>query len=151
MAASTKLFWRLVGWLLFLCGLTGLIIPFFPTTVFWILAVLALQRSDPAFAERIRGWPKIGPEVANFLDFGVISPIGKLAALGAMGASATLTATLLDDTFTVAFVLSLFGIVALYIATRPSRLRDDIMARRMPAPLGGETAEVRPSETETTP
>ena len=96
LAAGAKLFWRLIGWSLFSLGLLGLVIPLFPTTVFWILAALALQRSDPAFAERIRGWPKIGPEVANFLDFGVVSAIGKLAALFAIGASAALTATLLD-------------------------------------------------------
>ena len=144
MQTGAKFVWRSVGSFLFLLGLMGLIIPLFPTTVFWILAALALQRSDPAFAERIRAWPQIGPEVANFLDFGVVSPLGKFAALSAMAASGTLSAFFLDDAFALGATLGVLGLVSLYIATRPSRLTDEAMARRIPAPIGSTAPQTDP-------
>lgn len=146
MSTGAKLFWRMIGWFLFLFGLAGLVIPLFPTTIFWILAALALQRSDPAFAERIRGWPQVGPAVANFLDHGVISAKGKLAAGITMGASAALTTALVDDRVVVGAALGALGAVALYVATRPSRLRDEMLARRIPPPIGGAAPTALPHQ-----
>ena len=136
MTIGATLFWRTIGSLLFLLGLLGLVVPLFPTTVFWILAALALQRSDPAFAERIRAWPKIGPEVANFLDFGVVSPIGKFAAIGAMSASGALSLWFLDNPLALGATLGVLGLVSLYIATRASHLTEEVMARSVPPPIG---------------
>ncbi|MEL6980299.1 MAG: DUF454 family protein [Pseudomonadota bacterium] len=119
--ASAKFFWRIIGWILFLFGLLGLLVPLFPTTIFWILAALAWRKSDPAFAERIRQWPKIGPTVADFLDHGVISPMGKFTAIAAMGASGALMAALIDNPVGLAVALSALALIALYVGTRPSR------------------------------
>lgn len=121
MSRAAKTLWRLLGWALFAIGLVGLVTPVLPTVGFWILAVLVLQRADPALARRIRNHPKVGPSVSLFLDHGVIAPRGKLAALTAMGASAALLAALLTPG--VALFLALGGIAvgALFVATRPTR------------------------------
>lgn len=121
MSRGVKFLWRILGWFLFALGLAGLVLPLFPTTIFWILAALALQRSDPAFAERIRSWPQVGPAVADYLDHGVISPRGKLAALAALAASSALIAATAPNPLIIGVALGALGAVALYVATRPSR------------------------------
>ncbi len=136
--------WRLIGWALFALGLVGLALPVLPTTGFWILAVLALQRSDPELADKIRRWPRVGPAVSDFLDHGVISTRGKLAALGAMGVSALLLAWALPNG--PLFWTSLAGLSAgaLFVSTRRSRPRPAKPRGPSPSPLKPEPPQAEP-------
>lgn len=113
--------WRVVGGALFAVGLVGVVAPLLPTTIFWILAVLALQRSDPALAARIRAWPRIGRGVSDFLDHGVVSVSGKIAAMVGIGASALLIAWLTPPAWPQIVALAVLAAVSLYLLTRPSR------------------------------
>lgn len=117
--------WRLalrgVGLTLFVIGLVGIVLPFWPTTVLWIFAVLAFGRADPAFAERIRAWPQIGPIVADFVDHGVLAPIGKAGALCALGAWALAAPFALAPGVALYAVLAVVLGLGVYFATRPSR------------------------------
>lgn len=115
--------WRAIGAGLFGLGLLGLALPVLPTVPFWILAVFALQRSDPAMAERIRRWPGVGPVVAEFVDHGVMRPASKRAALIGIAIAALIVS--LTVPVGPAFYLAIGGMAvgALYVATRPTRRR----------------------------
>ncbi|MEO1331506.1 MAG: DUF454 family protein [Pseudomonadota bacterium] len=117
-------FWRLVGWALFALGLLGLVLPVLPTTVFWILAVIAVQKADPDLAAKIRAWPGVGPAVSDFLDHGVISTRGKLIALTAMAASGGLLALTLANGPLLWSALAGLSAAALFVSTRRGRRRD---------------------------
>lgn len=116
-----RLFWRLIGGGLFAIGLVGLVAPLLPTTIFWILAVLALQKADPAFAARIRAWPRVGPAVSAYLDHGVVTARGKLAAMIGMGASGAILALTLPPDWPLALALACLAAVSGYLLTRPSK------------------------------
>lgn len=114
---------RCVGWSLFAIGFAGLFVPLLPTTIFWILAVVAITESDPALAARIRAWPRVGPAVSNFIDHGVIAPSGKLAACVGLGVSAGVLLLTLSAGAALYIALGCLALVALYILTRPSHTR----------------------------
>lgn len=116
-----RAFWRAVGAGLFGLGLLGIALPLLPTTIFWILAVLAVRRSDPELAERIRAWPTIGKTVSDFLDHGVIAPRGKTAALTAMAVSAGLLLWRLETGPILLVALAGLAAAAAYVASRPGR------------------------------
>ncbi len=82
--------WRLLGAGLFALGLVGAVLPVLPTTIFWILALLALGKSDPAMSARIRTWPGAGAVVAAYVDHGVVTRRSKLIAVAGMAFSAGL-------------------------------------------------------------
>lgn len=111
--------WRWIGWGLFGLGFIGLALPIMPTTIFWILAVLALRESDPKLAERILAWPKIGPAVATFLDHGAISTAGKTAALAGLGLGGAIASLSLAPAWPLWLCLGALAAVAVYILTRP--------------------------------
>lgn len=116
-------FWRCVGWSLFAVGCVGMVLPLLPTTIFWILAVLAFSESDPAMAQRIRDWPRVGRAVSDFLDHGTIRPGGKVAALVGLALSGVVLQLTLSPSFLRLAAQGLLALVALYIVSRPSRPR----------------------------
>lgn len=122
--AATRLAWRMTGWGLFLFGLIGVFLPLWPTTICWILAVLALGRADPELTERIRTWPKFGPMIADFVDYGVLAPVGKAAALCAICGWAVALPFLFELTPPLALAIFGLALAAAYVATRPTRRRD---------------------------
>lgn len=111
--------WRWIGWALFGLGLIGLAVPVMPTTIFWILAVLALREADPRLTERILSWPRVGPAIANFIDHGAISSAGKTAALGGLGLGGVVASLSLGAGWPLWVCLSVLIGVAAYILTRP--------------------------------
>lgn len=117
--ARPSAIWRLAGYGLFGLGLIGLAVPVLPTTIFWILAVLALRRSDPRLVERILAWPRVGPAVADFLDHGAISSQGKAAALIGIGLGAAIASLSIGGGWPLWLCLALLAGVALYILSRP--------------------------------
>lgn len=113
--------WRAIGWGLFGLGLVGMALPLLPTTIFWILAVLAFERSDPRMAAKIRAWPGVGPAIADFLDHGVIARRGKLASLLALGVAAALLFLTLDPHWPFFIAIGVMSAVAAFIASRRER------------------------------
>ena len=117
-----RLLWLLIGWFFFALGFVGIFLVLLPTTGFWILAALAFERSNPAIARRIRNWPHFGAAVSLYLDHGVISKRGKIAALTAMALCAAIAGLTLQGVALWAGVAGI-GIGALYVGTRPSAPR----------------------------
>lgn len=75
--------WLLAGgWLLFGLGVIGIALPVMPTTVFWIGAVWCWSRSAPRLTRRILSHPRFGQPVYLFIEYGVMTRLGKWAAIG---------------------------------------------------------------------
>ena len=71
------LLWRAAGGVMFALGAIGLVLPVWPTTIFWILAALAFARSWPRMRDRLYAWPRLGPTIAAFAEHGVMSRSAK--------------------------------------------------------------------------
>lgn len=117
-ARARRAAWRAVGVGLFGVGLVGAALPVLPTTIFWIGALLALGKSDPALSERIRSWPGAGAVVSAYVDHGVISRRSKLIALAGMAFSATLLGVFAGGA-PRAFGLAGIALGAVYVLSRP--------------------------------
>ncbi|MEZ5984953.1 MAG: YbaN family protein [Hyphomonas sp.] len=112
--------WRILGLIAFAFGAIGLFIPIWPTTVFWIVAALAFARSNPAWAEWIYARPKIGPVIRTFVETGALNRAGKTAALGGMALAALIMGVAFwKRPVPLGIGLSILGVGALFVATRP--------------------------------
>lgn len=116
--------YRIAGGVLFAMGAIGLVLPVWPTTIFWILAALAFARSWPAMRDRIYAWPGVGPTVEDFAEHGTLSRKGKQHAVLGMLAGLVI-ALLVSPSLTVAAlagVLVATGIA--YVLSRPETRPD---------------------------
>ncbi|MEL6825451.1 MAG: YbaN family protein [Pseudomonadota bacterium] len=76
--------WILLGFTFLGIGAIGLVLPLWPTTIFWIAAVFCLAESHPKVRDWIYARPGIGPIVRDFVERGEISRKGKFAAISGM-------------------------------------------------------------------
>lgn len=110
---------RLLGGLFLALGAIGLVVPIWPTTIFWILAAVCFARSSPAARDWIYSRPGVGPVVEDFVESGRISRKAKLGALfGIVLAAGLCTFILWQRTIPLYATLSTLALVATYIATR---------------------------------
>lgn len=75
-----KLLLNILGWVSFIIGLIGIILPLLPTTIFWIFAAWCWMRSSPRMAKYILAHPKFGVAITAFLERGELSRNGKTFA-----------------------------------------------------------------------
>ncbi len=117
-----KPFYLAIGWVSVLLGAIGVIIPILPTTPFLIVAVWAFSRSSPAFAERIRNHPLVGPYIRDWQDFGVIPTKAKVLACTMMGGASLYLMTWSPAPLWLGIgAVAAMGLVAIYVLSRPSR------------------------------
>ena len=76
--------WALFGFVCLAVGAVGLVLPLWPTTIFWIAAVFFLAESHPKIRDWIYARPGIGSIVQDFVERGEISRKGKYTAVGGM-------------------------------------------------------------------
>lgn len=113
--------WSLVGAVFFSFGAIGLFLPVWPTTVFWIFAALCFARSHPGARDWIYKRPGIGPQIENYVERGLISWRGKIAALSGMGLGAAVSAILLwGAPLWLGGAIGILSLSAIYVVTRPS-------------------------------
>lgn len=62
----TRWLWFGAGWVCVACGGIGVVVPGWPTTIFFILAASAFARSSPRFERWVLDLPKIGPLVRDY-------------------------------------------------------------------------------------
>ena len=111
--------WALVGFLFLTVGAVGLILPLWPTTVFWIIAVFCLAESHPQVRDWIYARPGVGPIIRDFIEDGTISRKSKLAAIGGMLLACALSGWFLRHSvvgLSILVTVMLTGI--LFVATR---------------------------------
>ncbi|MEM6534820.1 MAG: YbaN family protein [Pseudomonadota bacterium] len=71
---------RILGGLFLLLGGIGLVLPVWPTTIFWILAAVCFARSSPRGQAWIYRQPVLGQTIENFVEYGTMDRRSKRAA-----------------------------------------------------------------------
>lgn len=111
--------WVLLGFVFLGIGAVGLILPLWPTTIFWIAAVFCLAESHPKIRDWIYSRPGVGPIVRDFVERGEISRKGKYAAIGGMLLACALSGWLLRNSWMgLSVLISTIAIGILFVATR---------------------------------
>ncbi len=119
--AFARWFWRAIGVFAFVLGVIGVVLPVWPTTVFWILAAIAFARSDPIWRDWLYARPRIGPRIQTFVETGRLDANAKSAALIGMSLAWAITAALFwGRWWIIAIAAAVIGAGALYVSTRPS-------------------------------
>ena len=111
--------WVSCGFVLFIIGAIGVVVPLWPTTIFWIGAVFCLAESHPKVRDWIYARPGVGPLVRDFVEHGTISRKGKIGAIIGIILTGGLSAWLLHTDLTVlAILLTVLALVCVFIITR---------------------------------
>lgn len=113
--------WAGVGFIFLAIGAVGIVLPLWPTTIFWILAVFCLAESHPKVRDWIYARPGIGPVIEDFAERGEISRKGKTAAIGGMLLACIISAWFLrESSIGLAGLVIGVAIGILFVATRPA-------------------------------
>ena len=113
-----------LGCLFAALGLIGAFLPVMPTVPFLLVAVWCFSRSSPRFHHWLYTHPTFGPPIRNWFQHGVVPVRGKLYAVGGMAASWLMTTIFVfDDWLKPALMGGSMVLIALYVCTRPSRVR----------------------------
>lgn len=111
--------WVLCGFAFLGIGAVGLVLPLWPTTIFWIAAVFCLAESHPKIRDWIYTRPGVGPIVQDFVERGEISRKGKVAAIGGMLLACVLSGWLLRNSWIgLSVLVGTIAIGILFVATR---------------------------------
>ena len=109
-----------LGWLFFLVGIAGLVLPLVPGTLFLILSAACFARSSPRFESWLLNHSLFGPPIRQWRKTGAISLRAKWIALASLAAGWLIVlATGASAAFAI-ITLGLYCAVAGYIFTRPS-------------------------------
>lgn len=111
--------WILLGFTFLAIGAVGLILPLWPTTIFWIFAVFCLAESHPKIRDWIYARPGIGPIVRDFVERGEISRKGKIAAIGGMVLACGISGWFLRESWIgLSVLIGTIVLGILFVATR---------------------------------
>ena len=112
--------WGGLGFLFLGIGAVGILIPLWPTTVFWILAVFCLAESHPKVRDWIYTRPGVGGFIESFVERGEISRKGKIGAVVGIVPTALLSAWLFrQNLIPLTIMLVVLLGITIYILTRP--------------------------------
>lgn len=104
----TRWLWFGAGWVCVALGGIGVVVPGWPTTIFFILAASAFARSSPRFERWVLDLPKIGPLVRDYRAGLGMPRRAKAFAVGTM-----LTVGLVSVVFAIDNVAASGAVVAL--------------------------------------
>jgi uncharacterized membrane protein YbaN (DUF454 family) len=111
--------WMLFGFVLFGIGAIGLVLPLWPTTIFWIAAVFCLAESHPKLRDWIYSRPGVGPIVRDFVERGEISRRSKFTAIGGMLFACVLSGWFIrESVLGLSLLIITIAIGILFVATR---------------------------------
>jgi uncharacterized membrane protein YbaN (DUF454 family) len=115
--------WIGAGWLAVALGGIGVVVPGWPTTVFFIVAASCFARGSPRFERWVLGLPGVGPVVRDYRAGLGMRPSAKAWAIGTMVAAVALSAGfLITSTFWRVLVVLLGAAGVWYVGWRvPTR------------------------------
>ena len=111
--------WALCGFVLLGIGAVGLVLPVWPTTIFWIAAVFCLAESHPKVRDWIYARPGVGPIVQDFVERGEIKRNNKAAAIFGMSLAGLLSGWFLRESpiaLAILIIALLIGVI--FVVTR---------------------------------
>lgn len=108
------------GFLLLILGGIGLVLPVWPTTIFWILAAWVFARSAPEWRDWLYARPRVGADIALFVERGRMRRSAKFSALAGIALSIAFAAwSLQGQVVALAIVLAITMGLAVWIVLRP--------------------------------
>ncbi len=111
--------WRILGMIAFALGAIGIVLPIWPTTIFWIVAALAFAKSSPHWADWIYARPGLGQPIRTFVETGRMNMRSKSAALAGMALAAAGTIYIFwNRPWTMAASLGLLALGAAFVISR---------------------------------
>lgn len=111
--------WRILGSFTFVMGAIGLVLPVWPTAVFWLVSALAFAKSNPAWAEWIYERPGVGEPIRIYLETGCMTRASKLASyFGLLLATIMVIVLLWGRWYIVSAALSFIALGTLFIVSR---------------------------------
>ena len=110
---------RGLGYLCFIVGAVGAVMPLLPTTGPWILAVFLLWKGDDPLAARLLNHPRFGQPLQDWFATGSIRREGKIAACAGMALAVILMACLGTPLWVTAIVGVLLAGVSIWLVRRP--------------------------------
>jgi hypothetical protein len=110
---------KALGTTFFVFGTAGLLLPLVPTTELWMVAAYCFAKSAPDLAQRMFAYPRIGPDLRDWVEHGVIGRKVKLFAIGGLTANFA-TVVWIADLSGAALIIwgAVLLAVAVYVATR---------------------------------
>ncbi len=116
--------YRWLGALFLGIGALGIAVPLLPTVPFWIVAALFYARSEPVLRDRIYAHPRFGKPVQDFLEHGVLSRRGKIAAVGGIVVGITISVVAFSMPTGIALIVAVCLMpVAVFVLSRPEVAR----------------------------
>ncbi|MEO1043448.1 MAG: YbaN family protein [Pseudomonadota bacterium] len=110
---------RGLGYLCFVVGAVGAILPLLPTTGPWILAVFFLWKGNDPLANRLLNHPRFGRSLQDWFEHGAIRREGKIAACLGMAAAVAVMAVTGAPVWVTIFVAVSLLLVAFWLIKRP--------------------------------
>lgn len=113
------LVYRAIGVVCVGLAIVGAVLPLMPTTVFLLIALWAFAKGSPAWAERVRRHPRLGPYVRDWEERRAIPRRAKALAVGMMALSLTILWFASRNLVLTTAVGAILAAVSGYIVTRP--------------------------------
>ena len=118
---SMSWIWVILGGAAFTIGAIGIVLPVWPTTIFWIFAAFCFANSRPEWRDWIYARPGIGPIIENFNERGILTRQGKQGAIFGMAiGGAIATFFLWRQLMWLSLTWGLIAIGVLFVLSRPS-------------------------------
>lgn len=113
--------WRTFGSIAFIMGAIGIVLPIWPTTIFWIVAAICFARSNPDWRDWIYARPGVGHPIEEFVERGVLGRRSKILAMaGMLVALAGMVIAFRHHVALLASGLVILALGSLYVLTRPA-------------------------------
>lgn len=121
----TRSFFLASGLLMLGCGFIGLVVPGWPTTVFWIVALYCFKRSSPRFEAYLLNHPLLGATLRDWDENKWISRRVKAISCGCIFVFSGLAIWLAPKVSVKAIIAGLAVAGIAYILTR--RTKPDVL------------------------
>ena len=121
---ATRVVYLALGWLFFAFGMLGVVLPVLPTTPFLLLSLWAFSRSSERFHQWLYQHKTFGPSLQRWHQHRIIPLHAKVLIVLTMSGSLIYLAGFSSMPWSVTVFVSLvMVIVAIYLLTRPSSLK----------------------------